>query len=99
MIKTFYFYTNDCSICGKGTISKLGPLRQKVSEFDYELYVKEVPLFQGWKSEAKELGEELPFFYNPNTNLLAKLDDLLDGEEVKLDMLHSFLGIPPQKQE
>jgi len=81
MVNYLYFYTNDCAICGQGTVAKINDIRPQVEEKKMELVVKQVPLFTGWQAEAKEIGAKIPFFFNPQTNMVAEYQDIFTKDK------------------
>lgn len=72
-----FYYTNECAMCGHAVLDDAGQLREEIQKAGYFFTIKEVPLFHGWKAEAKAIGEELPFFYNYDTQTVAKYDVLI----------------------
>lgn len=78
-----FYYTMNCAICGKAVLDDGGQLRKIVKDHGYEFEVREVPLYHGWKSEVKNIGEEPPFFYNYDTQTVAKYSDLIwEGNDI-----------------
>lgn len=72
-----FFYTNDCAMCGHTVLDDAGELREIIKQAGYFFTVKEVPLFHGWKAEAANIGVDLPFFYNYDTQTVAPYDAII----------------------
>lgn len=89
------FYTNDCAVCGKVTFDSENKIRNIIREAGYKLEVRECPLFVGWKMEADQLNNKLPFFYNYNTKMIADFEDIIetkgDVKEINQEILSEFL--------
>ena len=73
-----YFYTNDCGMCGKVVFDTENEIRNIISQKGYHLVVKELPLYSGWRLEAQNIGEEIPFFYNYNSGTSARFQDIIE---------------------
>lgn len=89
--KHIFYYTMNCAMCGKVVLDDADELRKRIKEAGYYFEIREVPLYHGWKSEVKKIGEEPPFFYNYDTQTVAKLSDIIwEGKDV-----HFHLELQP----
>lgn len=78
-----FYYTMNCAICGKAVLDDNDKFRKIIKDYGYEFEIREVPLYHGWKAEVSNIGEEPPFFYNYDTQTVAKYSDIIREYEDK----------------
>ena len=74
-----FIYTNKCKLCG--STREYEPIIQEFRKNGFDVQVKQISLWDGWKKEAYTLSEklnlELPFVWFFNTKKGKSTDDAL----------------------